>query len=73
MSNLYGFKKVDSKEEFNKVVCNYERKLWNGDSVCALMKFFEGTCYYYVCVKGEKMSKLVAKMVRQYVMTENCH
>ena len=72
MSRFFIFKKVESKEEFNNLVCNYEKKLWNGDSVWAIMKFFEGTCYYYVCVKGEKMSKLAVKLVHQYVMTDEC-
>ena len=71
MSRFYSFKKVDSKVEFDSIECA-SKKYWNGDSVWALMKFLNGTCYYHVCVKGEKMSKLVAKLVRQYVMTEEC-
>ena len=72
MSKFYGFKKVDSKVEFDSLDCA-SKKYWNGDSVWAEMKFFNGTCYYFICVKGEKMQKLAAKLVRQYVMTdESC-
>lgn len=72
MSKFYGFKKVDSKVEFDSLDCA-SKKYWNGDSVWAEMKFFNGTCYYFVCVKGEKMQKLAAKLVRQYVMNEECY
>ena len=71
MSKFYGFKKVDSKKEYDSLDCA-SKKYWNGDSVWALMKFLDGTCYYFICVKGEKMRKLAAKLVRQYVMTEEC-
>ena len=71
MSRFYDFKKVDSKVEFDTIECA-SKKYWNGDSVWALMKFLNGTCYYFICVKGEKMQKLAAKLVRQYVMTEDC-
>lgn len=71
MSKFYGIKKVDSKVEFDSLDCA-SKKYWNGDSVLAEMKFCNGTCYYFICVKGEKMQKLAAKLVRQYVMTEEC-
>lgn len=71
MSKFYGFKKDDSKVEFDSLNCA-SKKYRNGDSVWALMKFLNGTCYYFICVKGEKMQKLAAKLVRQYVMTEEC-
>ena len=72
MSKFYGFKKVDSKVEFDSLDCA-SKKYWNGDTVWAKMKFCNGTCFYFVCVKGEKMQKLAAKLVRQYVMTdESC-
>ena len=57
--------------EFDSLDCA-SKKYWNGDSVLAEMKFCNGTCYYFICVKGEKMQKLAAKLVRQYVMTEEC-
>ncbi len=72
MSKFYGFKKVDSKVEFDSLNCA-SKKYWNGDSIWAEMKFCNGTCYYFICVKGEKMQKLAAKLVRQYVMNdESC-
>ena len=72
MSKFYSFKKVDSRVEFDSLNCA-SKKYWNGDSVWAEMKFCNGTCYYFICVKGEKMQKLAVKMVRQYVMTdESC-
>ena len=72
MSKFYGFKKVDSRVKFDSL--DYaSKKYWNGNSVWAEMKFCNGTCYYFICVKGEKMQKLAAKLVRQYVMTdESC-
>ncbi len=72
MSKLYSFKKVDSRVEFDSLNCA-SKKYWNGDSVWAEMKFYNGTCYYFVCVKGEKMQKLAVKMVRQYVMNEESY
>ena len=71
MSKLYSFKKVDSRVEFDSLDCA-SKKYCNGDSVWAEMKFYNGTCYYIICVKGEKTQKLAAKLVRQYVMTEEC-
>lgn len=72
MSKFYGFKKVDSKMEFDSLNCA-SKKYWNGNSLWAEMKFCNGTCYYFICVKGEKMQKLAVKLVRQYVMNEeNC-
>lgn len=58
--------------EFDSLNCA-SKKYWNGDSVWAEMKFYNGTCYYFVCVKGEKMQKLAVKMVRQYVMNEESY
>lgn len=72
MSKLYSFKKVESRKEFDTLNCA-SKKYWNCGSVWAEMKFFNGTCYYLICVKGEKTQKLAAKLVRQYVMTdESC-
>ena len=72
MSRFYDFKKVDSKVEFDTIECA-SKKYWNCGTVWAEMKFYNGTCYYLICVKGEKTQKLAAKLVRQYVMTdENC-
>ena len=72
MSKFYSMKKVDSRVEFDSLNCA-SKKYRNGDSVWAEMKFCNGTCYYFICVKGEKMQKLAVKMVRQYVMTdESC-
>ena len=73
MSKFYGFKKVDSKVEFDSMVYSSKKTIWNGDFKLAEMRFHEGTCYYYSFVKGEKMNKLVTKLVRQYVMNdESC-
>lgn len=69
MSKLYSFKKVDSRVEFDSMDCA-SMKYWNGNSIWAEMKFCNGTCYYFICVKGEKMQKLAAKLVHQYVMNE---
>lgn len=72
MSKFYSFKKVESRKEFDTLNCA-SMKYWNCGSLWAEMKFFNGTCYYLICVKGEKTQKLAAKLVRQYVMTdENC-
>ena len=72
MSKFYSFKKVESRKEFDTLNCA-SKKYWNCGSVWAEMKFFNGTCYYFICVKGEKTQKLAAKLVRQYVMTdESC-
>lgn len=72
MSKLHSFKKVESRMEFDTLNCA-SKKYWNCGSVWAEMKFFNGTCYYFICVKGEKTQKLAAKLVRQYVMTdESC-
>ena len=72
MSKFYSFKKVDSRKEFDTLNCA-SKKYWNCGTVWAEMKFYNGTCYYLICVKGEKTQKLAAKLVRQYVMTdENC-
>ena len=72
MSKLYSFKKVESRKEFDTLNCA-SKKYWNCGTVWAEMKFCNGTCYYLICVKGEKTQKLAAKLVRQYVMTdESC-
>lgn len=72
MSKFYSFKKVESRKEFDTLNCA-SKKYWNCGSVWAEMKFYNGTCYYFICVKGEKTQKLAAKLVRQYVMTdESC-
>ena len=72
MSKFYSFKKVESRKEFDTLNCA-SKKYWNCGTVWAEMKFYNGTCYYIICVKGEKTQKLAAKLVRQYVMTdENC-
>ena len=72
MSKFYSFKKVESRKEFDTLNCA-SKKYWNCGSVWSEMKFCNGTCYYLICVKGEKTQKLAAKLVRQYVMTdENC-
>ena len=72
MSKFYSFKKVESRKEFDTLNCA-SKKYWNCGTVWAEMKFYNGTCYYLICVKGEKTQKLAAKLVRQYVMTdENC-
>ena len=72
MSKLYSIKKVDSKMEFDALNCA-SKKLWNGDSLWAEMKFYNGTCFYHLGVKGEKMTKIAIKLVRQYVMSEECY
>ncbi len=61
MSKFYGFKKVDSKKEYDSLDCA-SKKYWNGDSVWALMKFLDGTCYYFICVKGEKNAETCCKV-----------
>ncbi len=72
MSKFYSFKKVESRKEFDTLNCA-SKKYWNCGNVWAEMKFYNGTCYYIICVKGEKTQKLAAKLVRQYVMTdESC-
>ena len=68
MSKLYSFKKVDSKEEFDSLAYSTKETIWNGDSKWAEMRFSNGTCFYYSFVKGEKMNKLVTKLVHQSVM-----
>ena len=73
MSRIYNFKKVDSKEEFDKMVYCTKSYIWSGDSKLAEMRFANGTCYYYLFVKGDKMQKLTKKLVRDYVVNEeNC-
>ena len=70
MSKFYSFKKVESRKEFDTLNCA-SKKYWNCGSVWSEMKFCNGTCFYFVCVKGEKMQKLAVKMVRQYVMNDD--
>ena len=59
-------------KEFDALEYSSKSYIRNGGSVWAEMRFSNGTCYYHTFVKGEKMQKLTAKLVRQYVMNEEC-
>lgn len=72
MAKYYSFEKVDDKKVFEGLDYSSKKFIRNGDSIWAEMRFNNGTCYYHLFVNSEKMRMLAMKLVRQYVMTEEC-